>query len=88
MPNLTTYSSIEEEFLDRFSKGREETQKLEHDSIQRANYWSLMSLVDIFYDVLGGKDDSPLTPDFMDAIRILETNLKIELFTDEDSNND
>ena len=34
MSNLTSYSSIEEEFLDRFCKGREETKKLEHELIK------------------------------------------------------
>ena len=50
------------------------------NSIQRANYWAMMGLVDIFYDLID-KDPTRI-PDFMRSMNILETNLKIELFTD------
>ena len=50
------------------------------NSIQRANYWAMMGLVDIFYDLID--KDPTRVPDFMRSMNILETNLKIELFTD------
>tara|TARA_Y200000002_G_C22256830_1_gene486237 strand:+ start:235 stop:450 length:216 start_codon:yes stop_codon:yes gene_type:complete len=40
----------------------------------------MMGLVDIFYDLID-KDPTRI-PDFMRSMNILETNLKIELFTD------
>ena len=56
----------------------------ELDSIQRANYWALMNLVSTFRDVLG--DDHPDRIQFVKSVSILETNLNIELFTDEEEN--
>ena len=51
----------------------------ELDSIQRSNYWSLISLIDIFHTELG--EHHPRVPEFFESMRILETNLNIELFT-------
>ena len=56
----------------------------ELDSIQRANYWALMHLVSTFHDYLG--EDHPERIHFVKSISILENNLNIELFTDEDKN--
>ena len=56
----------------------------ELDSKQRANYWALMNLVSTFRDVLG--DDHPDRIHFVKSISILEKNLNIELFTDEEGN--
>lgn len=53
----------------------------ELDSKQCANYWALMGIVDIMYDEF--KEGHPQLPNLMKSLHILETNLKIELFTDD-----
>ena len=54
--------------------------------IQCANYWALMNIVDLFYEEFG--ENHKETRSFHHSLNILETNLKLELFTDEEENND
>ena len=52
------------------------------DSKQRANYWALMGLVDLFHQYLG--EDHPQAVHFIKSVVILESNLNLELFTDDE----
>ncbi len=54
----------------------------ELDSKERANYWAFMNIVSTFRNVLG--DYHPDRIQFVKSVSILETNLNIELFTDEE----
>ena len=50
------------------------------DSKQRANYWSLMMLLEIIRKEIG--EDNPILKHLLHSISILETNLGIELYSD------
>ena len=52
------------------------------DSKQRANYWALMNLIDLFHQYLG--EDHPQAQEFCSDVAILESNLNLELFTDDE----
>ncbi len=52
------------------------------DSKQRANYWALMNLIDLFHQYLG--EDHPQANNFCTDVSILESNLNLELFTDDE----
>ena len=52
----------------------------ELDSIQRANYWSLMMILEITDIELG--ENHPLTDHIWNSVRVLSRNLKLELYTD------
>ena len=54
----------------------------ELSSVQRSNYWALTSIVDVMHEI-GLEDENPLTKQFFEAMNVLETNLKIELYTDD-----
>ena len=68
----------------------------ELDSKERANYWALMNLLHIYQDVWEdyqdgwneghSKLDDPTMVQIAKSVSILETNLNIELFTDEEKN--
>ena len=53
----------------------------ELDSKQRANYWALMVLVHFFQDFV--PEDHPERETYAKSVHMLQTNLNIELFTDD-----